>query len=252
MTKFTIDKKAAEAEINRLVSTSMKMDSRQQILLLITLAYRYSYYLTESVRNGEVEDGDVFFNEYFIKSCKLVIGYLRANRKIARKIAKDLKGQEEILGEFIDRHEEDLNVMPVHAVLCLFLATVLISGQSLVKGDWQMLYLYPTVGYGYGLASSDDLEEDMQNAIKVYIRNELDMLETAVDIVKRKCPVQNRTSLPLTDEFIANLLDDISFDLQRVFRYKDNADGEEIEDEEFDDEEFDDDEPEDIGGAQKK
>lgn len=257
MIKLSVDKNAVEAEINRLVSTSMKMDRRQQILLLITLAHRYSYYLRQSVKKGEVEHGDIFFHECFIEPCELVIGYLINNRKTARKFAKELKGAERILGEFVDNHQSDMNVMPVHAVLCLFLAVVLINGQSLDKGDWQSLYLYPSVGYGYGLASSDD--DDKKNVIEAYIRNELDILESAVDIVTRKCPVQTRTSAPLADEFVAKLLDDSSYDLQRVFSYIDKLDkGEEIleDDEELEDLEdlraLEDDESEDSDGVQEK
>ncbi len=239
-----MDKKAVEAEVNKLISISMRMDCRQQILLLILLCHRYSYFLSEVIRNGQVEHGEVFFKECFIKPCKLVIGYLRANRKIARKIAKELKGKEYVLAAFMNEHDDDMNVMPMHAVLCLFLALVIISGQSLIKGDWQMLFLYPTVGFGYTIDDyKNKIDDDGQNLMEACLENELDMLEYTVDVVKRKCPVQNRNSLPLTDEFIAELLDDSSFDMERVFGDKNNED----------DEYYDaDDDPEDIEVVQDK
>lgn len=211
-----MEKKVAENEVNKLVSISMKMDSRQQILLLIALAYRYSYFLSEAVRKGEVENGEMFFKENFIKPCKLVIGYLRANRKIARKIAKDLKGAAHPLAKFYEAHEDDMSVMPVLAVICLFLALVTVSGKTLVKGDWEMIYLYPTVGYAYGFTDSEEYE-GLKDTIDIYLENELEMLSGIVNTVKKQCPVQNRNSPPLTDEFIADLLDTSSYDLERLF-----------------------------------
>lgn len=210
-----MEKKAVMNAVNKLMSLSMRMDSRQQILLLITLAYRYSYFLTDAISKGEVADGEIFLKESFIKPSKLVIGYLRANRKIARKIAKELRGREFPLIGFYKDHQDDVSALVVHAVICLFLALVLIRGQSLVKGDWEMVFLYPTGGYVFGFDPKDN--ESLKEAVDVYLDNELEMLMATVNTVKKKCPVQNHNSLPLTDECIAELLHDASFDVERLF-----------------------------------
>ena len=213
-----MDQKILENYVNRIINTSMKLDTRQQILLLITLAYRYSYFFSEAIAAGKVEHGEEFLTECFIKPCTLVVGYLKSNRKIARKIAKELKGKEDVLALFMNRYEDTMAIMPMLSVICLFMAIVLIHGQPLLRGDWQMVILFPTSDWNFCLENQTDKET--RELINLCAGNEIAVLRDTVDFVKKKCPAQNHNSLPLTDEFISELLDYASSDIEKVFNSK--------------------------------